>query len=462
MKRLSILLIILLMPGSFIANGQVRTNKATSSATVILGATLIDGTGRPPTRNAVIVIEGSRITHVGGPTTKIPKVAQRIDGRGKYVIPGLADMHNHLDEGTFAPRQGPPTYRKNLKDMLGWGFTLIFAPGLSESFAELKRLAKEESAAYPHFMGVARQFGAKGGHGSSGGHSPETPAEARVAVREIKASGADAVKLVYTDLIYVSKQPFPMLKADVMAAIIDEAHKQGLKAYVHAPVLKYAKEALRRGADGLVHGILSDPIDDEFISLMKKNRAVYITTHSIFESVADLGGWARRAAAMDERGLISKEVFEVGMNPATVKQWEDKWNNLSYMRERLPVLRSNTKKAWDAGILVVAGSDTGNSGSGVLLGLASQLELVLLIEAGLTPEQVIQAATINAARMIGRESSLGSVAPGKLADLLILDADPLSDIHNVRSVYRVVKNGIAYNPAELLSPATGQTSTIQD
>ena len=165
---------------------------------------------------------------------------------------------------------------------------------------------------------------------------------------------------------------------------------------------------------------------------------------------------------MDARGLIPKEVFEVGMNPATVKQWEDKWNNLSYMRERLPVLRSNTKKAWDAGILVVAGSDTGNSGSGVLLGLASQLELVLLIEAGLTPEQVIQAATINAARMIGRESSLGSVAPGKLADLLILDADPLSDIHNVRSVYRVVKNGIAYNPAELLSPATGQTSTIQD
>jgi imidazolonepropionase-like amidohydrolase len=456
MKRLSILLIILFLPGSLIANGQAQTNKVTSSAKVITGATLIDGTGRPPIRDAVIVIEGDRINQVGGPATKIPKGAQRIDARGKYVIPGLADMHNHLDEGTFVPRRDPPTYRKNLKEMLGWGFTLIFAPGLSESFTELKSLAREDSGSYPHFFGVARQFGAKGGHGSAGGYSPETPAEARAAVREIKATGADAVKLVYTDLIYVSKQPFPMLKADVMAAIIDEAHKQGLKAYVHAPVLRYAKEVLRSGADGLVHGILSDPIDDEFISLMKKNRAIYIPTHSIFESVADLGGWARRAAAMDERALIPKEVFEVGMNPATVKQWEDKWNNLSYMRERLPVLRSNTKKAWDAGILVVAGSDTGNSGSGVLLGLASQLELVLLVEAGLTPEQTIQAATINAARMVGRESSLGSVAPGKLADLVILDENPLSDIRNVRSIYRVVKNGVAYNPAGLLSPATGE------
>lgn len=436
MRSLIYLAILFLFPFTESALAQTENVKA------IVGATLIDGTGRAPLADAVIIIKGNRITQVGpAAKTKIPTGAKKIDATGKFVIPGLADMHNHLDEGGFVSRTAAPDYRRNLQSLLGWGFTLIFAPGLDESFAELKRLASEEPHSYPHFFGVARQFGAKGGHGSAGGYSPDSPAEARSAVKEIKASGADAVKMVYTDLIYVSKQPFPMLKPDVMAAIIDEAHKQGLKVYVHAPVLKYAKEVLRNGADGLVHGILSDPIDDEFISLMKKNRAVYITTHAIFESVADMAGWARRAQAMNERGLISHETIAVGLDPKRVKAWEDKWNNLSYMRERLPILRANTKKAWDAGLLVVPGSDTGNSGSGVLLGLSTQMEFEVLVESGLTPGQVIQAATMNAARMIGKENELGSITPGKLADLVILEANPLTDIRNVRTVHRVIKNG---------------------
>ncbi len=446
--HLSIILTFLSIIFSIQGVAQVQPERVTT----IVGATLIDGTGRGPLSEAVIVIKGNRITQVGlVAQTKVPEGAQRIDATGKYVIPGLADMHNHLDEGEFISSPVPPNYRENLQSMLGWGFTLIFAPGLTDSFAELKRLAREEPASYPHFFGVAQQFGAKGGHGSAGGYTPESSVEARAAVRQVKASGADAVKLVYTDLIYVSKQPFPMLKPEVMAAIIDEAHKEGLKVYVHAPILKYAKEALRNGADGLVHGILSDPIDDEFIVLMKKNKAVYITTHAIFESVADMRGWARRAESMNERGQISNEVIAVGMNPARVKQWEEKWNNLSYMRERLPILRANTKKAWDVGILVVAGSDTGNSGSGVLLGLSTQMEFQILVESGLTPLQVIQAATMNAARMIGQEDELGSIAPGKLADLVILDANPLTDIRNVRTVHRVIRNGEVHHPGKFLT-----------
>ncbi|HWP43172.1 MAG TPA: amidohydrolase family protein [Blastocatellia bacterium] len=437
---------LLLVPA--IANGQGQ------GAKVITGATLIDGTSRDPIKDAVVLIEGGRISRAGPRgEIQIPEGAQVIDARGKFIIPGLADMHNHLGEGTFVLGQDRPDYRRTLRHMLGWGFTLIFSPGLPDlkTFADLKSAAASDAGAYPRFFAVGRQFGAKGGHGSfQGGYTPETPEEARAAVRELKAADVDAVKLVYTDLTYVSKKPWPMLKSDVMAAIIDEAHKQGLKAYVHAPILKYAKEVLRAGADGLVHGILSDPVDDELIELMKKNRAAYITTHAIFESVADISGWARRVAAFNDRKLIAKEVIDVGLDPKTEAQWEARWDNLSYMKERLPVLRSNARKVWDAGILVVAGSDTGDSGAGTLLGIASQIELVLLVESGLRPKEVLQAATINAARMIGREKDLGSIEPGKLADLLILDADPLADIGNVRRVYRVVKGGVVYDPAELL------------
>ena len=138
------------------------------------------------------------------------------------------------------------------------------------------------------------------------------------------------------------------------------------------------------------------------------------------------------------------------MNPAMVQEWESLWDNHSYMKERLPVLRANTKKVFDAGLLVVAGSDTGNSGAGLLNGLTAQLELQLLVESGLSPRQVLSIATINAARMAGREHELGSVEPGKLADLVILDADPLADINNVYRIFRVVKGGVVYRQAELL------------
>lgn len=425
----------------------------------ITGATLIDGTSRAPIRNAVIVIAGNRIDDVGrAQDIDIPKGAEVIDATGKFVIPGLADMHNHLARGSFGFDQTTTDHRQHLADLLGWGVTLVFSPGINDlnAFAELKRRSLEPSAPYPHFLGVGRQFSAAGGH-VAGGYESETPEQARASVRELAAAGVDAVKLVYSPVIYAIKAGLPVLEAAVMRAVIDEAHRQGLKAYVHAPILGYAKEALRAGADGLVHGIISDPVDAEFIALMKNNRAVYQTTHSIFEAAGDIAGWASRGAAFDRRGLIPRTEFETGMNPAFVQEWESLWDNHSYMEERLPVLQANTRKVFDAGLLVVSGSDTGNAGAGLLNGLTAQLELQLLVESGLSPRQVLRIATINAARMVGREHDLGSVEAGKLADLVILDGDPLADIGNVHRIFRVVKGGVVYRQADLLhSPDRGR------
>lgn len=452
MKQLLICLALFLLAAA-------DTSLQAQDLKAITGVTVIDGISREPLRDAVVLIEGTRISAVGSRSrTKIPPAARIIDARGKYLIPGLADMHNHLGDGTFSFTEGPSDFKKNLARMLGFGFTTLFDQGIPDlkSFAELKDLATADTAPYPRFFAVGVRFAASGGHGSAlGAYTPETPEEARKNVRDLKRASVDGVKIVYDDLSYVTNQPRPMLKSEVVAAIIDEARNQGLKSYVHAPVLKYAKEVLRAGASGLVHGIISEPVDDEFISLMKKNRAVYITTHSIFESVANLGGWARRQAAFDKRGLIPGDIYELGMRPATVEQWEARWANLSIAKAKLPILRANAKRLQDAGVVVVLGSDTASAGSGtgVILGLASQVELALLVEAGLTPLQALQAATINAARMIGREKDLGTVERGKLADLLILDADPLSDIANVHQIYRVIKGGVVYDPAELLRVA---------
>jgi imidazolonepropionase-like amidohydrolase len=439
MKRIVFLLTLFLF--GLVASAQ------TNNVKVISGATLFDGTGRPAIKDAVIVIEGSRITQVGPRgQVKIPRHAHVIDATGKYIIPGLADVHNHLDSDSVGITQRSKDFTGSLRRMLGWGVTLLFDPASRdlESRLDLKRISAPDQSPYPHYFAVGRTFGAKGGHGPATKYTPETIAEARADVREAKASKTDAIKIYYTDLIYVTTNVRPMLKPEVMAAIVDEAHKQGLKVYVHAPVLKYAKEVLRAGVDGLAHGILSDPVDEEFITLMKRNKAVYIPTNSVFESVSDITGWSRRAEAEDIRGLLPKEVYATGSSPELEKQWHTKWNNISYMKERLPVLRANLRKVYDAGIPVVAGSDS----SGAFVGLASQMELILQVEAGLTPSESIQTATLNAAKMVGREKDLGSVERGKLADLLILDADPLADIRNIRLIHRIVKGGVIYQQSD--------------
>ena len=110
---------------------------------------------------------------------------------------------------------------------------------------------------------------------------------------------------------------------------------------------------------------------------------------------------------------------------------------------------NNLRKVADAGLLVVAGTDT--SVAGVLIGISSQMELVLLVEAGLTPAETLRAATINAARMLGRDAEQGTVEAGKLADLVVLDADPLVDIRNVTRLHRVVKDGVIFDPVKLLA-----------
>jgi imidazolonepropionase-like amidohydrolase len=423
--------------------------------TVIEGATVIDGTGRPPVPGTTVVIEGKHIKQIGqiSPTSRhvTLKGARMIDARGKYLIPGMADMHNHLGDGTFDPSAPPPDLIRNLKTLVGWGVTTIFDMGNAsmDAFTDLKRVSATDDSACAHFYGVGRKFTIKNGHSASDGLTPETPEQAREMVKQLKAQSVDAIKIIDEDFGYLTKNLLPKIGNDVIAAIIDEAHRQGLKVYVHAPILAYAKEVLRMGADGLVHGIISDPVDDEFISLMKKNHAIYITTNAIFEACMDMAGWARKEQALDYEHTYGPAIFAAGLDPTNVQKWESRWNNLSYGKAHMPVLRANLKKVYDAGILVVTGSDTSNAGIGVLLGLASQTEVTMMVESGLTPMQAIQVATLNPARMLGRQRDLGSIEAGKLADLIILDADPLSDIHNISHIEKIIKGGVIYDPKQL-------------
>lgn len=406
---------------------------AADEAIVIDGGMLID-VGRPDlTGPATIIIEHGRIRAVG-PADELewPAGARVIDAAGSYVIPGIADMHNHLRDGLF--RRGGDRAGV-LRSLLSWGITTTFDPGVPvEEYAELRSTIAADPSAYPQAFLIRGVFTHKDGWGN--GFTPETPAEARAIVLQLKAAGSDGVKLIYDDMRWATTRPFPVMERAIAAAIIDEAHQQGMIAVAHAPILELAKQVLEDGVDCLLHGIISEPIDAEFIELMKRNDACYISTLTMFQTNAGYAEWADRLAAFD---------FEKRLDPNALAIFQQAPNgtarldNTDWTVARLPVLRLNLFTANSAGIPLMIGTDTGIPG--VLPGIATQLEMVMHVEAGLTPEDVLKAATSNPALMFGREGQFGTLAPGAQADLLILDADPRRDIENIRRIRHVIRAG---------------------
>jgi len=443
-KAITIVLVALLV--SAVIGAQTDRIKA------ITGVTLIDGTTRASVQDAVVVVDGSRITQVGArASVTVPAGATIIDGRGKYLIPGLADMHHHLGSGSTRAQQN---LHSNLRRMLAVGVTTVFNPSVPlKDFTALKTAAADDAAPYARFFSSGPIVTVKGDFFGLmvGAPTPDNAAQSQAVVRELKTAGVDAIKVQYDDVSWSMTRGFPTLKREVLEAIITEAHRQNLKVFAHAPVLKHAKDALRLGLDGLMHGIIDDPIDQEFIALMKRNRASYVATMALFNDMGDVNAFARRQATnWDRAALQPARLYDFFASPPGAKRLASNFDNLAFVRDHLPTQKANVKKVFDAGIPVVLGTDTGFEG--VLIGVATQIELELLVEAGLTPSEALSAATINAARMIGREKDLGTIESGKLADLVILDADPLQDIRNVTRIYRTMKGGVLYEPVDPAKP----------
>lgn len=417
---------------------------------IILGATVINPTSAVPVADAVVVITASRITQVAPAATfKPPALAETIDARGKFVIPGLADMHNHLGAGGMSLGPQRENYVGNLGRLLAAGVTTVFNPDVGESeFTALKSASALDTSASARFFGTGPAITVPGASLGQQGLTPATAADARVVVQRLKAANVDGIKLHRDDLSWASKRTVPLMPMEVLQAVVDEAHRLGLRAYVHAPQLARAKEALRAGVDGLMHGIIDEPIDQDFIALMKKNAAVYVPTLGMFEDVADVGAFAKRQAPFwDQLGFQPPRIYQTFTSPQGLQLFQSFLSNTAFTKEHLPMLRTNMQQVFAAGIPIVMGSDTGFFG--VLLGVASPMELELMVEGGLAPRDALAAATMNAARMIGRDKDLGSVDAGKLADLLILDANPLDDIQAIRRIHRVVKGGVVHDPAHL-------------
>ena len=385
----------------------------------IVGATVIDGTGKPPLADAVLVVRDGRISVVGpASATPVPAGMAVVDAKGLFIIPGLWDMHAHVGQADWAPAY------------LASGVTTIRDMGGEFEFLTRFRDAIDKGGFGPRVLLAGLVDGP--GDRSFGAVTAATADEGRAVVRRYHAARFQQIKI------------YSLVPADAVKAIVAEAHKLGMTVTGHVPAGMTSQSAIEAGFDSLAHMPLRGaPGSDEAkigIAFFKQHRTVLDPTQSWNE----LGG---------HPASVPLEKFLPGVAglPVSLKRTFDSMPGgnaePAAWRARLVDSARLLKDAVDAGLLVVAGTDKG------VPGFSLPRELELYVAGGMTPLQAIQTATIMPARAMKLDKDTGTVEAGKRADLILLSADPLASISNVRSIRWVIANGRLYDPAALWKAA---------
>jgi len=440
--------------------------------TALKGGTMIDSSLDAPVEDAVIIIRNGRIEAAGtARSTPIPDSANIIDVSGHYVTPGLIDAHMHFSQsGSLYTRpdgldlrdvrpyeedrahsneQLPVTLRRYLAS----GVTSVVDVGGPISNLSIKDKAGDITPrialAGPLLATLTPDFAQRVARLDLGGDPtiiPVTSArKARKLVRDQLAANVDLVKIWY-----IASDARPAEKSyKTVAAIIDEAHKGGVRVAVHATQLETARLAVQAGTDILVHTVDDAPVDTAFIEALKASDVIVTSTAVVYEHIGQLR--SREVELLE----IEKRLGD----PVIISSWEEAPPESKSLRTaeainaRVDLILKNLKTLADAGVRVAVGTDAGNPGT--LHGPSIHRELALLERGGFTPEQILQAATMDAASVFSTDANFGTIRPGNRADLLILRSNPLEEVSAWQDIKTVMVGGVRHDAARLapLSPA---------
>jgi len=419
--------------------------------------------------DSTVVISGDRIIAVGPrASTKIPDGAARIDGHGRWLIPGMIDGHVHFfqsgnlytrpdgaDFNAVVPYAQEVARNKarlpaTFKVWLASGVTSVIDVGGPFWNFDVRDAAAKSDAA-PRVQVAGPLISMVDRKALELDDPPiikiESPQAARDLVARELARKPDFIKVWF---IHLPGTDLAAQEAIVKAAA-DAAHAAHVRLAVHATELDTAKAALRAGADYLVHSVFEEPVDDEFIALMRRNHAILCPTLFVPNGYRLMYS-NRWQATPDEQRLADPQVLAMMHDLDKIPPDKIPPRVAKAMADRQPikpptVAEQNLRKLWDAGIPIDMGTDAGNVGT--LHGPSVFREMALMRDAGLTPLEVLRTTTTNGALAMGR-TDLGAIAPGKLADLVLLDADPLADVGNFSHAERVIKGGVVYDPKALI------------
>jgi len=416
-----------------------------------------DGTVLP---DALVLVDGNRIAAVGpAGSVPVPAGTPVLGDSGKWILPGLIDAHVHFfqsgglytrpdivdltarvpyEREKAAVRAGlEDTLRRTLRS----GITAVLDAGGPMWNFEVRALAARTALA-PRVGVAGPQLSPVRRPQLEAGDPPilqvTDPGVARALVRTQATLKPDLVKLWWI----VPPGGTAETWRPVARAAIAEAHRLGLRVGVHATELETARAAVAEGADLLCHDVVDADVDEPFVEALRARGTVYVSTLAVFEATAQV---------FQRRVRFSPLELEVA-DPAAVASVTDPFPVPERLRESRPGIRPaalrNVVRLVRAGIPVAAGSDAGDIGA--FHGPALHRQLLLLEEAGLSRGEALAAATAGSAQAVGRESELGSVQVGKLADLLVLEASPLQDLRHTARIHAVVKDGVWRRPAEIL------------
>ncbi len=458
--RIAVLVPVFLLMYVIAGHAQTKRIKPAAEHLVFKCKALVNPATGTTIPNALIETYGGRILRVGTQADfPVPDGVKVIDYSDKYVIPGLIDTHGHL-YGGVAVRQTTSPYIPIL--YLAAGVTTVRAPGSMDPGADLAMKQRINSGLHPgprYFL--AGEY-VEMAPVTVGWMNPvATPEEARLKVDHLAASGVDAIKM------------YANMNGDIMQATIEAAHEHGLKAVAHIGAVTY-KQAMVMGVDELFHGALAFP--DAMPPGVKQT---------------DIAGWSKAMAEMDLTRPAIQDVFrraaaqKVVFTPTAVvlETMEPHAMDKHHMQEQkrfyaapawemIEKLDRGTepprfgspaemaksvefiRRAHAAGCILSTGTDLVMPT--VLPGYSLYREMEIFAEAGLKPMEILKAATVNGAFAIGRTDQLGTVEAGKFADFVVLTANPVDNISNVRSVFRVVKGGVIYDPETLRKPLEGK------
>ena len=446
--------------------------QAQVSSKVIIGGTLTNPNGAASIENAVVIVQGNKIVKVGKKDeVEIPSGAETINAEGKWIIPGLIDSHVHFfQSGGLYTRPDVIDLRKHvpyveqelaqIRDRLADTFARYLRCGITSVVDvggpfwnfEVRELAQQSDLA-PRVAVAGPLISTYQPEALTTEDPPiikvNTVEEALGLVRKQVEKNADLIKIWYI----VGRDQKPEDNLHLVKATIEESHRLGIRVAVHATQLETAKAAVKAGADVLVHSVTDKEVDDEFIELLRNNRVIYTTTAVVFEGYSEVLSQQVRLMTPEHRianPYVVSTLFDLRALPREdiPERILNRINNPEPLAPN-PIVLTNLKRLQDAGVTIAAGTDAGNIGT--LHGPSIFREFELMTEAGLSAKEILTAATINGAKVMGQQDQLGTIEEGKLADMVILDSDPLQDIQNTRDIHLVIKDGKMHRVNQLLS-----------
>ncbi len=441
----------------------------------LIGATVINPADGKVLPNATIVIDGDKIDRVAMGKQDAARLGRQVGCVGKFILPGYIDTHIHFFQSAdlFTRPDGADFNRtRPYKDEVAWikshlddtfaryircGITSVVDVGGPMWNFEVRKKANATAkaprvaVAGPLISSVSRE---KLDLGDPPIVKIDTPDQAREFVRKLAEQKPDLVKIWY---IVNKDHPVESFRP-IVRATIEESHAHKIRVAVHATELETARAAVEEGADVLVHSVTDKPVDDAFVKLLKDRHVILCPTLVVFERYGRTFSHQLNLTPEEQKWgnpevIASLDVMKIPEDklPQRVKEsLADPKAVLDRIKKTYDVALPNLKKLEDSGVTIAAGTDAGNIGT--IHGPALFREFQLMKQAGLTPMQILQCATANAAQLFGGDTGahIGKIEDGYFADLVILNSNPLDDIANASDIDTVVKNGVMYPANSIL------------